>query len=95
MPFRLLLVTGILLSASSAAAQSRMERVRTNDNRARAGVSMSGTLAVRLEARLAEWHPQGEEAPGAVIPVFAEIGRQAYSIAAVKSSSLATRIHVG
>ena len=77
MPFRLLLVTGILLTASSAPAQSRMERVRPNDNRARSGVTMSGTLAVRLEARLAEWHPQGEDAPGAVIPVFAEIGRQA------------------
>ena len=54
-----------------------MERVRPNDNRARAGVSMSGTLALRIEARLAEWHPQGEDAPGAVIPVFAEIGRPA------------------
>lgn len=38
---------------------------------------MSGTLAVRLEARVAQWHPQGDNAPGAAIPVFAEIGRPA------------------
>lgn len=30
-----------------------------------------------MEARLAEWHPDGEDRPGAVVPVFAEIGRQA------------------
>ncbi|MEX2152150.1 MAG: multicopper oxidase domain-containing protein [Gemmatimonadaceae bacterium] len=69
----------LLLVASSAAAQAipRMERVRPNDNRARAGVFSSGVLAVRMEARIAEWHPQGEAAPGAMIPVFGEIGRQA------------------
>jgi FtsP/CotA-like multicopper oxidase with cupredoxin domain len=67
----------LLLAPAPAAAQARMERVRPNDNRARAGVSMSGTVALRMEARLAEWHPQGEDQPGAVIPVFAEIGRPA------------------
>jgi len=69
----------LLLVTSSAAAQAipRMERVRPNDNRARAGILSSGVLAVRMEARIAEWHPQGEEAPGAMIPVFGEIGRQA------------------
>jgi len=73
----ILKASALLFAASTAAAQARMERVRPNDNRARAGVSMSGTLAVRIEARMAEWHPQGEDAPGAVIPVFAEIGRPA------------------
>lgn len=68
----------LLLSAATATAQtSTPERARANDNRARAGVTMSGTVAVRLEARLARWHPQGDSAPGIVIPVFAEIGRQA------------------
>ena len=38
---------------------------------------MSGTVAIRMEARLAQWHPQGDDAPGMVIPVFAEIGRPA------------------
>src|SRR5687768_18521068 len=68
----------ILLLASDAAAQVRpVERVRPNDNRARAGIFSSGVLAVRMEARLAEWHPQGEDAPGAMIPAFGEIGRPA------------------
>src|SRR5437588_1511022 len=58
-------------------AQARIERVRANDNRARAGIFGNGVLALRMEARMAEWHPQGEDAPGVMIPVFAEIGRQA------------------
>jgi FtsP/CotA-like multicopper oxidase with cupredoxin domain len=61
---------------SSAAAQP-MQRVRANDNRARAGIFLSGVLAVRIEARMAQWHPQGDDAPGAAIPAFAEIGRPA------------------
>lgn len=65
-----------LASASPLRAQVR-ERVRANDNRARAGVLLNGTLAVRMEARLAEWHPQGDDQPGSVVPAFAEIGRQA------------------
>jgi FtsP/CotA-like multicopper oxidase with cupredoxin domain len=68
----------LLLLASSVAAQARpLERVRPNDNRARSGIFSSGTLAVRLEARMAVWHPQGDDRPGAAIPVFAEIGRPA------------------
>jgi FtsP/CotA-like multicopper oxidase with cupredoxin domain len=74
---QLRLTIAALLLASTAAAQTVTERVRSNDNRARAGVFMSGTYAVRIEARMARWHPQGEDAPGAVIPAFAEIGRPA------------------
>lgn len=69
----------LLLSIAGVAparAQVR-ERVRANDNRARAGVLLNGTLAVRMEARLAEWHPQGDDQAGSVVPAFAEIGRQA------------------
>ena len=76
-----LCVTGvtfaIALSATSAQSQVARERVRPNDNRARAGILSGKTLALRMEARLAEWHPDGDDRPGAVIPVFAEIGRQA------------------
>lgn len=60
----------------TAGAQAR-ERVRANDNRARAGILSGSTLALRMEARLAEWHPDGEDRPGALVPAFAEIGRQA------------------
>ena len=64
--------------ASTTTAQVRpVERVRPNDNQARAGLRSGSVLAIRMEARLAEWHPQGEDAPGAMIPVFAELGRPA------------------
>src|SRR5688500_9849615 len=71
-----LAVLMVCLGASNAQSQARpAERVRANDNRARAGIFSSGVLAVRMEARMAEWHPQGEDAPGAMVPAFAEIGR--------------------
>src|SRR5258705_7741906 len=66
----------VVAGASPLGAQVR-ERVRSNDKRARAGVLLNGTLALRMEARLAEWHPQGDDQPGSVVPAFAEIGRQA------------------
>jgi FtsP/CotA-like multicopper oxidase with cupredoxin domain len=72
---RLALPGLLLLGATAVRAQT--DRVRANDNRARAGIFMMGTLAIRLEARMAQWHPQGDDAPGASIPVFAEIGRPA------------------
>lgn len=53
----------------------RIDRVRANDNRAKAGILYGKTLALRLEARIAEWHPNADGEPGAMIPVFAEIGR--------------------
>src|SRR5437867_9921330 len=75
---RVMTVTCALLTlALDAGAQARMERVRSNDNRARAGIFGNGVLAIRIEARIAEWHPQGDDAPGASIPVFAEMGRPA------------------
>ncbi|HJQ19703.1 MAG TPA: multicopper oxidase domain-containing protein [Gemmatimonadaceae bacterium] len=67
----------LCLPRPSANAQVSRERVRSNDNRARAGILSGKTLALRMEARLAEWHPDGDDKPGAVVPVFAEIGRQA------------------
>src|SRR3954464_9106704 len=67
----------LVSSAASLPSQIARERVRTNDNRARSGILSGKTLALRMEARLAEWHPDGEDRPGALIPVFAEIGRQA------------------
>jgi len=77
-PRSLALVAMSLLTAASASAQMPpLERARANDNRARAGIAVGNILAVRLEARLAMWHPNGDDQPGAPIPVFAEIGRPA------------------
>ena len=68
----------LLAAATHLAAQTPpMERARYNDNRAPAGLSNGNILAVRLEARMAMWHPNGDDQPGAPIPVFAELGRPA------------------
>jgi hypothetical protein len=52
-------------------------RVVVNDNRRSAGTLHAGVLTLRLEARLGEWHPDGEDAVGATVPAFAEEGRPA------------------
>lgn len=67
----------LILGASVIVRAQTPERVRANDNRARAGVTMNGRLAVQMEARLAMWHPDGDDRPGLLIPAFAELGRQA------------------
>lgn len=49
-------------------------RVSANDNRRPAGVQRGGRLTLRLVARTGMWHPDGDGAPGMVIPAFAEEG---------------------
>ncbi|HEY8175241.1 MAG TPA: multicopper oxidase domain-containing protein [Gemmatimonadaceae bacterium] len=73
----LIAATCAIIALSNNASSQVRERVRSNDNRARAGILSGNVLALRMEARIAEWHPQGDDAPGVAIPVFAEIGRQA------------------
>jgi FtsP/CotA-like multicopper oxidase with cupredoxin domain len=66
-----------LHAAPSARARTPpldVERVMPNDNRAPAGTLRNGVLTLQLEARLASWHPDGDSAPGAVVPAFAEVG---------------------
>ena len=58
----------------SIAAPRQSERVVPNDNRTPAGTLRDGRLTLRLEARLGSWHPDGDDAPGAEVPVFAEPG---------------------
>ena len=70
-------LTSALCAFSQTANAQARERIRANDNRARAGILSGNVLALRMEARVAEWHPQGDDAQGVAIPVFAEIGRQA------------------
>lgn len=52
-------------------------RAAINDNRRPAGVLRAGVLTLHLEARLADWHPDGDDAPGATVPAFGEEGRAA------------------
>lgn len=56
-------------------SRAAIERVRPNDNRRAAGMLRDGVLALRLEARPAMWYPDGDDAPGAEVPAFAEEGR--------------------
>ena len=59
-------------NAQTLASSRAAERAVPNDNRTPAGTLRDGVLTLRLEARLASWHPDGEDAPGAMVPAFAE-----------------------
>jgi FtsP/CotA-like multicopper oxidase with cupredoxin domain len=48
------------------------DRVVPNDNRVPAGTLRGGVLRLRLVARTAEWHPDGDDKPGAPMMAFAE-----------------------
>jgi manganese oxidase len=61
-------------NARGQAPRGGEERVVANDNRRPAGTQRGDTLVLRLVARLGEWHPDGERAPGAVVPAFAVEG---------------------
>jgi FtsP/CotA-like multicopper oxidase with cupredoxin domain len=54
--------------------ESVVERVVAHDNRTAGGTLSGGVLTLRLEARVAEWHPDADSAPGAEVPAFAEEG---------------------
>ena len=78
----ILAALGSLVAAGSAPHAGRdggptavaAERVRPNDNRVAAGTVRGGVLVLRLEARVATWHPDGYDAPGAPMPAFDEEG---------------------
>jgi FtsP/CotA-like multicopper oxidase with cupredoxin domain len=61
-------------AGSHPIASSVVESVVPNDNRTPGGTLRDGVLTLRLEARLASWHPDGDGAPGAIVPAFAEAG---------------------
>ena len=79
----LVLLALIVVDASSGSAPlglsveksaASVPRVVVNDNRRPAGILHAGVLTLRIEARLADWHPDGEDAVGATVPAFAEEG---------------------
>jgi manganese oxidase len=49
-------------------------RIAVNDNRIAGGTQRGGVLTLRLVARMGMWHPDGDDAPGAPVPAFAEEG---------------------
>lgn len=74
------IIAGAMLLAHGPVAQDAtpradsVARVVVNDNRRPAGRLRAGVLTLRLDARLGDWHPDGEDAPGATVPAFAEEG---------------------
>jgi FtsP/CotA-like multicopper oxidase with cupredoxin domain len=65
----------LLVALNGTFAPARSDRVSPNDNRQRAGVFAGGVLTVGLEARVGNWHPNGDDAPGMDLPAFAEVGK--------------------
>jgi manganese oxidase len=53
------------------------DRVVPNDNRLAAGLLRGHELTLAIDARMAEWRPDGDSQPGASVPAFAEPGKAA------------------
>ncbi|HTE44522.1 MAG TPA: multicopper oxidase domain-containing protein, partial [Gemmatimonadaceae bacterium] len=68
-------VIGTPHTAAHTQRMGTVARVVVNDNKHSAGLLKAGVLTVRLEARLGDWHPDGEAAVGATVPAFAEEGK--------------------
>jgi FtsP/CotA-like multicopper oxidase with cupredoxin domain len=69
-------VLALLAGWSPLDRAPREDRVRINDNRSAAGVLRGGDLTLRLEARVGEWRPDGDDRKGALIQAFAEPGKR-------------------
>jgi manganese oxidase len=74
MRLRLLPIVLLLPVALAGNRQDPAERIRPNDNRTPSGVMREGRLELRLNARLAMWHPDADDGPGALTPAFAADG---------------------
>jgi manganese oxidase len=69
------MLVAIFATASAGARHAPLERARMSDNLVAAGTIRGGGLTLRLDVRLADWHPDGESAPGVAVPAFAEAGQ--------------------
>ncbi|HEX6942459.1 MAG TPA: multicopper oxidase domain-containing protein [Gemmatimonadaceae bacterium] len=67
----LLIVLALPVVLSGSRQGGRVERVIPNDNRTASGVMRDGRLELRLDARVAMWHPDADDGPGAPMPAFA------------------------
>ena len=77
-----LLTAGIVHTSNELSQQGRVgtsptastELVVANDNRIPAGALANSTLTIRLEARLGQWHPDGDSSPGVTVKAFSANG---------------------
>ncbi|MDF1504224.1 hypothetical protein PYV61_14820, partial [Roseisolibacter sp. H3M3-2] len=90
----LVCLAALRAGAPVRAPEPAPERARPNDNRVAAGAMRGDTLALRLEARLAEWHPDGDDAPGATVQAFAEAGGAAWIPGPLVRVRAGTPVHV-
>ena len=78
----LLLSAGIVHTANGHSRQEHVsafptastELIVANDNRIPAGALANSTLTIRLEARLGQWHPDGNSSPGVTVKAFSANG---------------------
>jgi FtsP/CotA-like multicopper oxidase with cupredoxin domain len=66
----------VLVVLLAAAPPRVTEQIQANDNRHPAGTLRDGVLNLRLDTRVGIWHPDGDDAPGAAMQAFAELGRE-------------------
>jgi manganese oxidase len=69
-----LLLVAACSHPSPRAKPPTTDRVLPNDNRDPDGTLHGGVLTLRLEARVADWYPDGDDAPGAPMMAFAQEG---------------------
>lgn len=69
-------LAAVSVAVTGATFRRETEQIRTDDNVRPAGTLRDGVLSLRLDTRLGMWHPDGEDAPGAAVPAFAEGRRQ-------------------
>ena len=62
-------------SHTPRARPNAVEQIVINDNRVPAGSLRDGVLTIRLEARVGEWHPDGDNDPGIVVHAIGEEGK--------------------
>jgi FtsP/CotA-like multicopper oxidase with cupredoxin domain len=69
-------LVAVCVGVTGATFRRETEQIRTDDNVRPAGTLHAGVLSLGLDTRLGIWRPDGDDAPGATVPAFAEVGRQ-------------------
>jgi FtsP/CotA-like multicopper oxidase with cupredoxin domain len=70
-----LVLVAVSVGVTGATFRREPEQIRIDDNVRPAGILRDGVLRLHLDTRVGIWHPDGDEAPGAAVPAFAEVGR--------------------
>ena len=83
-----------LLIEPRAQTTPTLEAITINDNRRIGGTLAGNVLTVHLEARVGEWHPEGDRDPGVVVKAFAVEGGPLQVPGPLIRVSEGTEIHV-